>query len=133
MNERVCVRACAHVCVKTGLVVAQGLRYGVECILEASKLAGKWDFETMDLKKKTQLKGCTRSAASLVLFFFSLFPSLHLYSLFLCSPTSVSFAFHLLCNSYSASLPFCPPSSQSVSISLTLSIHSAVDSDVVRT
>lgn len=43
------VSACA--CVKTGLAVALGLRYGVECILEASKLAGKWDFETMNWKK----------------------------------------------------------------------------------
>lgn len=43
------VSVCA--CVKTGLAVALGLRYGVECILEASKLAGKWDFETMDWKK----------------------------------------------------------------------------------
>lgn len=57
MNERVsvCVRvrvcACMRMCVKTGLAVALGLRYGVECILEASKLAGKWDFETMDWKK----------------------------------------------------------------------------------
>lgn len=55
MNEcpHVCVYVCvgAGVCVKTGLAVALGLRYGVECILEASKLAGKWDFETMDCKK----------------------------------------------------------------------------------
>lgn len=53
MNERVSVRTCMymHVCAETGLAVALGLRYGVECILEASKLAGKWDFETMDWKK----------------------------------------------------------------------------------
>lgn len=48
MSECVCVR----MCVKTGLVVAQGLRYGVKCILEASKLTRKWDFETMDWGKK---------------------------------------------------------------------------------
>jgi len=45
------VSVCVRMCVKTGLAMALGLRYGVECILEASKLAGKWDFETMDWKK----------------------------------------------------------------------------------
>lgn len=61
MNERGWLSMC--VCVKTGLAVALGLRYGVECILVASKLTGKWDFETMDWKK-TQMKGCTRSTLS---------------------------------------------------------------------
>lgn len=75
------LRVCA--CVKTGLAVALGLRYGVECILEASKLAGKWDFETMDCKK-TQMKGrnCSTPSFGFYVLLLSLFQfSFHLFSL----------------------------------------------------
>lgn len=102
------VSACA--CVKTGLAVALGLRYGVECILEASKLAGKWDFETMDWKK---LKRKDALAALLHL------PLMLFRSHFF--PAFIFFPFPLLLRLLSPSLP---PS---------LSVHITVDSNDVRT